>query len=276
MSHRGEDAMIDDNSEGLKRIRSPAYPALNLKTAIEKAYDFYKAEGRNTAALPVTLEHWGYSKRSGSGLKALAALKSFGLIEVTGSGDSQRVKLSDLALRIILDDREDSPDRAKAVAAAVLQPKIHKKLWNLWGSEMPSHGNIRHHLIFDEKFNEHFVDDFIKEYKSSIDYANVRHLTAGEQLSMSSVDEDQHEIKSLSDINMAPAKQAYSPPSPGHEIAKFPVGKHCTISLFANGDYTKKSIEALVAQLTLNLELGVFDDLQSPSGDASQPTAEDV
>jgi hypothetical protein len=268
--------MTDDNSEGLKRIRSPAYPALNLKTAIEKAYDFYKAEGRNTAALPVTLEHWGYSKRSGSGLKALAALKSFGLIDVTGSGDSQRVKLSDLALRIILDDREDSPDRAKAVAAAVLQPKIHKKLWNLWGSEMPSHGNIRHHLIFDEKFNEHFVDDFIKEYKSSIDYANVRHLTAGEQLSMSSVDEDQHEIKSLSDINMAPAKQAYSPPLPGHEIAKFPVGKHCTISLFANGDYTKKSIEALVAQLTLNLELGVFDDLQSPSGDASQPTAEDV
>ena len=46
----------------------------------------------------------------------------------------------------------------------------------------------------------------------------------------------------------------------GIEIAKFPVGKNCTISLVAEGPYEKKSIEALVAQLKLNLDLGVFDD----------------
>jgi hypothetical protein len=254
----------DDKS---RRVRSPAYPALNLKAAIERAYDFYRAEGRNAAALPVSLQHWGYSKRSGSGLKALAALKSFGLIEVTGSGDAQRIKLSDLALRIILDEREDSPDRTRAIATAALRPKIHKKLWNLWHADMPSHGNIRHHLIFEEKFNENFVDDFIKEYKSTIEYANVGELVAAEEQREDNDDKQGQETGPPIEGNTLRAPQV-RPPSllSGREIAKFPVGKNCTISLVADGQYSKKSIEALVAQLKLNLELGVFDDPESQPG----------
>lgn len=254
---------MDVSSERLRRVRSPAYPALNLKGAIEKAYDFYRAEGRNAAALPVTLQHWGYSPRSGSGLKALAALKSFGLVEVAGTGESQRIKLSDLALRIILDDREDSPDRAKAVATAALRPRIHNRLWTLWGAEMPSHGNIRHHLIFDEKFNENFVDDFIKEYKSSIDYANVREWMQPAIPLNSDAGEDEHEAHPAPETRAIRMSQVPSPPLSGREIGRFPVGKNCTISLIADGEYARKSIEALVAQLRLNLDLGVFDDPQS-------------
>ncbi len=260
--------MSQVSDEKSRRVRSPAYPALNLKAAIERAYDFYRAEGRYAAALAVTLQHWGYSKRSGSGLKALAALKSFGLIEVTGSGDAQRIKLSDLALRIILDDREDSPDRTGAIATAALRPKMHKKLWNLWHADMPSHGNIRHHLIFEEKFNENFVDDFIKEYKSTIEYANVGELVASEEQPVNSDDEhgDEHgqETGPAIEANTLRAPQVRLPSLlSGREIAKFPVGMNCTISLVADGSYSKKSIEALVAQLKLNLELGVFDDPES-------------
>jgi hypothetical protein len=259
------DPDVDEIGERLRRVRSPAYPALNLKAAIEKAYDFYRAEGRNSAALPVTLQHWGYSPRSGSGLKALAALKSFGLAEVTGTGDGQRIKLSDLALRIILDDREDSADRAKAVATAALRPRIHNKLWQLWGGEMPSHGNIRHHLIFDEKFNENFVDDFIKEYRSSIEYANVREWMQPAIPLDGDAGENQHEQReadAVRDTRVARIGQAPSPRPPDREIGRFPVGKNCTISLIAEGEYTRKNIEALVAQLRLNLDLGVFDDPQ--------------
>lgn len=257
--------MADSSKGGSKRVRSPGYPALNLKAAIEKAHEFYKAEGRNSAALPISVEHWGYSKKSSSGLKAVAALKSFGLIEVEGSGADRRIKLSELALRIILDDREDSPDRAKAIVTAALKPKIHKKLWDLWGTEMPSHGSIRHHLIFEEKFNEKFVNDFIKEYKSTVEYSKLAEqsgIEAGE-------DEDEEEIaeenEDLNDITESerkqPTRKARQTPSRsyGYELAKFPVGGNCTISLIADGPYSKKSIEALVAQLKLNLELGIFD-----------------
>lgn len=259
-----------------RRIRSPAYPAVNLKTAIEKAHELYRAESRNPAAVPVTLQHWGYSTKSGSGLKALAALKSFGLIEVTGSGDLQRVKLSDLILRIILDERESSPDRAKAIATAALQPKIHRKLWNLWGAELPSHGNIRHHLIFVEKFNEHFVDDFIKEYKSSIEYGDVGNMAAHEEAQTSDDAEGEYQTNLSLEPRATDAKRPRYPALPGREIAKFPVGKSCTIALIADGELSKKSIEALVAQLELNLELGVFDDLRTRSDTESNEAQDDA
>ena len=259
--------MADSSNGGSKRVRSPGYPALNLKVAIEKAHDFYKAEGRNSAALPITVEHWGYSKKSGSGLKAVASLKSFGLIEIEGSSAGRRIKLSELALRIILDDRETSADRAKAIATAALNPKIHKKLWDLWGTEMPSHGNIRHHLIFEEKFNEKFVNDFIKEYKSTVEYSKlVERAAIGEDEDEETFEEEHEEVIDLKGSGKKQTKQVIRQarlPSRGYELAKFPVGNNCTISLVADGPYSKKSIEALVAQLKLNLELGIFDAIDS-------------
>ncbi len=261
--------MVENGDGRLKRVRSPAYPALNLEAAIEKAYDLYRAEGRNATALAVALQHWGYSQKSGNGMKALAALKSFGLVEVTGSGESQRIKLSELALRIILDDRENSTERAKAVATAALRPKIHKKLWTLWGAEMPSHSNIRHHLIFDEKFNENFVDEFIREYKSTIDYAKVDNLNAFEASSLTD-DSDEAQTAPLSrGLETRSLRIASSSRAPGQEIAKFPVGNRRTISLIADGEVSRTNIEALVAQLQLNLELGLFDD-QRPASEDSQ------
>lgn len=258
--------MSDNNEGGSKRVRSPGYPAINLKAAIEKAHDFYKAESRNSAALAITVEHWGYSKKSGSGLKAVAALKSFGLIEVEGTADKRRIKLSELALRIILDDRDDSPDRAKAITTAALKPKIHKKLWKLWGTDMPSHGSIRHHLIFEEKFNEKFVNDFIKEYKATIDYARLSEqsdieLEEHEGEVIIEEQEEEHGTHAPGSNNSKRNLNLPKVQSRGHELAKYPVGNNCTISLIADGTYSKKSIEALVAQLKLNLELGVFDEI---------------
>lgn len=269
--------MSDSSEGGSKRVRSPGYPGLNLKVAIEKAHDFYKAEGRNTAAQAISVEHWGYSKKSGSGLKAVAALKSFGLIEVEGSGAGRRIKLSELALRIILDDREASPDRAKAIATAALKPKIHKKLWDLWGADMPSHGSIRHHLIFEEKFNEKFVNDFIKEYKSTIEYSKLADQADDEAEDEEKDDENTFESENHEELDVTDSgkkKTKHIPRQPplrshGYELAKFPVGNNCTIALIADGPYSKKSIEALVAQLKLNLELGIFDEIGSDAVDST-------
>src|SRR5690606_10380238 len=94
-----------------KRVRSPAYPAVSLKVALKKASEFYKVEGRNEAFQSVALTHWGYSPGSGNGLQLAAALASYGLIDATGSGSNRKVKLSQIALKILLDDREDSSEK---------------------------------------------------------------------------------------------------------------------------------------------------------------------
>src|SRR5438105_11530029 len=109
-----------------KRQRSPSYPSIDLETAIDRARTLYAREGRNIAPNHAILGHWGYSAKSGPGFGTLGALKRFGLLRSEGAGKS---RLSDLALRIVLDERQDSPERAEDIKEAALSPAIHKEIW---------------------------------------------------------------------------------------------------------------------------------------------------
>jgi hypothetical protein len=159
-----KDAQQQDN-EKRKRMRSPAYPYVNLETAIKRAKEFYDKEQRNTAALRVAVKHWDYEEKSSGGAQTAAALISFGLMQDDGTGDKRKVKLTDLALRILLDNRPDSPERVQA--------KVHRQIWKKWGEALPSDDNLKHTLILDwtPPFNPAAVDGFIKEYKDTIAFA---------------------------------------------------------------------------------------------------------
>jgi hypothetical protein len=156
-----------------KRMRSPAYPYVNLETAIKRAREFYDKEQRNAAPLKVAVKHWAYEEKSSGGSQTAAALISFGLMTDEGTGEKRRVKLTDTALRILLDSRPDSEDRAQAIRIAALTPKIHGEIWKKWGSTLPSDSTLKHTLILDWKppFNPASVDGFIKEYKDTIAFA---------------------------------------------------------------------------------------------------------
>src|SRR5580658_6124252 len=156
-----------------KRMRSPAYPYINLETAIKRAKEFYAEEQRNAAPLKVAVKHWGYEAKSSGGAQTAAALISFGLLRDEGTGDKRKVKLTENALRIVLDTRADSEDRADAIRTAALTPKIHQQLWRKWENNIPSTENLKHILVLDWQppFNPAAVDGFIKEYKDTIAFA---------------------------------------------------------------------------------------------------------
>jgi hypothetical protein len=256
-----------------KRVRSPAYPAVSLKVALKKASEFYKVEGRNEAYQSVALTHWGYSPNSGNGLQLAAALASYGLVDASGSGSNRKVKLSQIALKILLDDREDSSEKLQYIQSLALKPKINQKLWNLWGADLPSPANMKHHLIFEENFNEKSVASFVKDYIETIEFAGLDGSNDHGTDEASNHDEDQVSEEGSLDqgSNESPQTiQASSEPKKPSlssvvsdaevEIAKFPVGRNCTIRVISNRNVGNKEIQALVAQLQLNLELGVFDD----------------
>ncbi|TBR09911.1 MAG: hypothetical protein EPO47_05030 [Rugosibacter sp.] len=167
--------------------RSPAYPSIDLKSAIERARQFYGAEKRAAANVKVAAEHWGYSYASSGGKQAIAALLAFGLMEDEGSGDQRKVKLTDLALRIILDERQDSKERDEAIKRAALLPKIHQEILTKWPT-LPSDANLRHYLVLDRKFNENVVSDFIREIRNTVSFAKLQ-----ESDSMSPTDERKQE-----------------------------------------------------------------------------------
>src|SRR5437016_5576571 len=83
--------------------RSPAYPFVPLNRAIARADELWRKVGRAELDVATARDHWGYGLISSGGIQTEAALKQFGLLEVNGRGTERRLKLSELAVRLVGD-----------------------------------------------------------------------------------------------------------------------------------------------------------------------------
>ncbi len=157
-----------------KRPRSPSYPGISLPQAIDRARTLYYAENRNAAPIPMDaiLQHWNYSSRSGAGMVAVAALKKFGLLVDEGSGKQRKARLTNLALKIIRDARENSPERDQAIKQAALSPTIHKEVWEKY-SGLSSDATLRHFLRLERGFTDRATDELIKELHETVSFAKL-------------------------------------------------------------------------------------------------------
>lgn len=147
-----------------KRDRSPNYPFISLPSAMGRAQAFYDEEKRGWAAIPVAAQHWNYSPKSSGLIQTIAALKAYGLMEDDGRGDARKVRLTELALRILLDNRPDSPDRGQYLHQASNSPPLAQALAERFNGAMPSEANLEHFLIFDM----HFSPEAAKAAKSIV------------------------------------------------------------------------------------------------------------
>lgn len=151
-----------------KQGRSPAYPGIDLKTAIDRAKVVYQQEKRNKAPVRVIMLHWGYNNPSGGNAGVtLGSLKKFGLLKDEGSGLDRLAWLTDLAFDII-----HNPDPSAAIRAAALAPPVHAQLWHEYASELPSDDALKWKLL-QRGFTESGAVDFIREYRSTIAFAKL-------------------------------------------------------------------------------------------------------
>ena len=165
------------SSQKRSRTRSPAYPYIALPNALEKAAVLWQVEGRHAAAVNVAMQHWGYKEDSSTGYSCVAALKKFGLVDHEGMGDTRQVRLSDLALTILLDKDPDSDERRDALRAAALGPRIHTELWERYGMELPSDQSLKRYLVLERGFNETAVEELLDEYKQTMTFAGLNVAT---------------------------------------------------------------------------------------------------
>ena len=168
---------LERNSKKL-RTRSPAYPYLDLRSALDKAATLWKAEGRHPAAVNVVMHHWGYKEDSSTGNSSMAALKKYGLIEHDGMGENKQIRLSNLALTILLDENPDSPERTEALRTAAMSPRIHAELWERYGSDLPSDQSLKRYLVLEKSFNEAAVEELLAEYKQTICFLGLNLVQA--------------------------------------------------------------------------------------------------
>jgi hypothetical protein len=166
-SFRMSETSLETKVKKKPSSRSPAYPFIAIDKALERAQQLYVAEGRYDTPVASAYNAWGFGAKSSGARQTAAALGYYGLVDVTGDNDARRIKISDLAFRILGDKRDDQSERNALIREAALNPAIHKHLVAQYPDGLPSDANVRHHLVFDKGFNENAAEDVISVFKTT-------------------------------------------------------------------------------------------------------------
>ncbi len=152
-----------------RRGRSPNYPGIDLKLALDRARTLWTQEHHNPTQKAVVIGHWGYSAKSSGGAITFGALKRFGLLEDAGEG---KVRLTPRAQGILLAEREGRTDHV-AIREAALQPSLHRELWDEYGSNPVSRESMKYKLMTEKGFTANGAEEFLAEYKRTVAFAGL-------------------------------------------------------------------------------------------------------
>ncbi len=252
---------MEENTEKKKRTRSPNFSTSGLEKALELARKLYEKYKKYDTAWDVAITSLGYTPKSSAGLQAMASLSYYGLIDIQGVKSSRRVKITTLAFSILLDEREDSIERATAIQTAALNPTMFYKIRMQYPHDLPADESLRHELVMTHKFNPASVPDFIKQFKETMAYAKIYEsgiIGEGGEIEdeeSEGAEQEESERHKPPSFLKPPKGRATGKGQLGKdemEIAKYPVGKNTYIRLIASGPITQKSIEKLSKLLDIN------------------------
>jgi hypothetical protein len=152
-----------------ERQRSPNYPAVGLREAVERVRKLYNEDGRAGAPPKIAAVHIGFKAAHGQANSVLAALKRFGLIsEVNG-----RVAPTHAAIEI-LNLLESDPRRQAALREAALAPPIYRELVDKHRTTgLPKRDVLESELIIYKKFNPSAVKGFVTDFLDTLEYAGI-------------------------------------------------------------------------------------------------------
>jgi hypothetical protein len=164
--------------------RSPNYPQIGLRKAIELAGVVYKAAHTAKAPASTIAAALGYNSLNGSSLGILSALKKYGLLESVG--EDLRVSREGLT---ILVDPPSSADRAKAILHAAFRPALFADLRKEYGDNPPKSDDFLRAFLLKRGFLMSVVDVPIKTYRDTMSMVEEAHAVLGQQTDASEIDE---------------------------------------------------------------------------------------
>jgi hypothetical protein len=164
---------MSDQEEGRGKVeRSPSYPFISLRKAVERADALYGNHRREPTRVVALAETWGYSPASSGLQQTVAAMKQYGLVEEVGSGGDRKVQITDLARRILSDLRPGVKEQA--ITEAAKRPKIIAEYLPKWLPERPSDAHCISELVFDRGFGQPAAKVFLKVFDETVAYAHLR------------------------------------------------------------------------------------------------------
>jgi len=160
-------------TEKKKRQRSPNYPTVGLREAVERTKRFVTANGKAAAMPAIAAKLLGFATAHGQAYSALSALKKFGLLEEKDG----RVIPTQRAMEIVSLPETD-PRRLKAIRDAAISPNIYTELLDHYrDTNIPSDETLAGELVAYKGFNPNGVKEFLKAFRETIEFAGLSDLT---------------------------------------------------------------------------------------------------
>jgi hypothetical protein len=158
-------------ASAIKKDRSPSFPFITLTKAVERTRELFQAGRRHEMRLPDAAAAMKYAPKSSGAIQTLAALIAFGLVDDNGSGDARKFKITDLAFKMLEDQRPGA--REAALAEAAVSPKAIAEYLEKWGYERPADGICISELRIEGGFTEDGAKQFLRVFDDAVGYAKV-------------------------------------------------------------------------------------------------------
>jgi hypothetical protein len=148
--------------------RSPNYPGVDLKFAVERAQKLWDTQQAHTSAPEVAMKNLGYTLRSGAGSVTYAALKRFGLLR---EDENKRAGLTPLGVEIVRGESTGQRNYEK-IREAALTPSLHKTMWEQYGADLPDDSVLQFDLV-QKSFTTKGADEFLGQWKRTMTFAKL-------------------------------------------------------------------------------------------------------
>lgn len=260
-----------------RRSRSPNYPRISLKDAIERVEKLYRKERTHKTTREAVAEGLGYNSLNGSSLGIIGTLKQYGLLEE----DSEGVRVSQDAVALVMLPK-DEPERMEALRTAASTPRLFSELREEYGDSLPSDVSLRYALI-KKGYSERAANEVIRSYRDTLD------LVSEEGGGYTDADvEDQQEVEPpMRQPTAAQGTTSRSSPgpfagssdfsdlltiagrhlaSPDATILQYPLPGNSTARIELTGNVTQEAIDMLTAILnTQKLVFPKADQVERPA-----------
>jgi hypothetical protein len=206
--------MTDHAESTGARDRSPAYPIIPLKAAIDRLAEF-DVHFKRSAARPEKIgDAWGIKGKAYVD-RTTAALKYFGLLEYQGTGSGRQIAVSDEGRKYLRAQQEET--KQLLLKAAALRPRQIAKFWEKWGRDRPADPACIDELTFHHGFSDKGARDFLRVYDDTITFAR---LSSNDIITSENSQVEAEEEEDLQPMTPTPSSEAgktrpTAPPSGG-------------------------------------------------------------
>lgn len=161
----------DDAAGKVGRDRSPSFPFISLKTAVDRLVALEGKFGRHPAPAEKAGLAWGMKEKSSQAFQTLAALKAYGLLEYQGSNKDRQAMLTDDARTYLR--AQQQAIKVGVLKTCALRPKALSTYWRQWGADRPIDEVCLDQLVIKDGFTQSAAATFLRVYDDTIDFAGL-------------------------------------------------------------------------------------------------------